>query len=66
MSSGRAHHPLRPSADGLVRLCTQPYVRPTDSNLECAYMHLTNYAINKKNENFEFNEDEESGDKGAA
>eukprot|EP00667_Euglena_gracilis_P008731 EG_transcript_8849 len=51
--------------DGLIRLCTQKYTRPTESNLECAFMHLTNYAINKKNENFEFNEDGESGDRGS-
>ena len=33
--------------NGLVRLCTERYKRPRDSNLENAYMHLTNYAINK-------------------
>lgn len=27
-------------------------------------MHLTNYAINKDNPNFEFNEDEKISDKG--
>lgn len=38
--------------DGLVRLATEPYVKPTERNIDNLYMHLTNYAINKKNENF--------------
>ena len=33
--------------DGLVRLCTEPYVPPTGKNLASTRMHLTNYAINK-------------------
>ncbi len=33
--------------EGLVRLCTQPYQAPTETNLASARMHLTNYAINK-------------------
>mmetsp|Transcript_18139 Transcript_18139/g.47860 ORF Transcript_18139/g.47860 Transcript_18139/m.47860 type:complete len:361 (-) Transcript_18139:51-1133(-) len=43
--------------DGLVRLCTEEYVRPTSENLGDRCMHLTNYAINKNNENFQANED---------
>jgi hypothetical protein len=35
--------------EGLVRFCTAPYSKPTSSNLGCAYMHLTNYAVNKHN-----------------
>lgn len=38
--------------DGLVRLCTEKYVRPTKANLDKACMHLTNYAVNKLNSNF--------------
>lgn len=30
-----------------------------------AYMHLTNYAVNKRNENFQFNTDEEADDEGS-
>ena len=33
--------------DGLVRLCTEDYVKPNESNLSDRRMHLTNYAINK-------------------
>lgn len=38
--------------DGLVRLATEPYVKPTDANIDNLFMHLTNYAINKNNDNF--------------
>ncbi|KAK9811398.1 hypothetical protein WJX72_003284 [[Myrmecia] bisecta] len=38
--------------EGLARFCTIPYERPQEGNLDSAYMHLTNYAINKHNENF--------------
>lgn len=39
--------------DGLVRMCTEEYVKPTKDNLGMACMHLTNYAVNKHNENFQ-------------
>ena len=39
--------------DGLVRLCTEPYTKPTSRDLGSAYQHLTNYSVNKKNTNFE-------------
>jgi tubulin polyglutamylase TTLL6/13 len=38
--------------DGLVRMCTEEYVKPTKDNLGVSCMHLTNYAVNKHNENF--------------
>ncbi|XP_054433573.1 tubulin polyglutamylase TTLL13 [Pteronotus mesoamericanus] len=38
--------------EGLARFATMPYVEPNHSNLEDVCMHLTNYAINKHNENF--------------
>lgn len=41
--------------EGLGRLATEQYVEPTTSNLEKQYMHLTNYAINKNNPKFIFN-----------
>ncbi len=41
--------------DGLARFATEPYIEPSASNLEKQYMHLTNYAINKKNPKFVFN-----------
>jgi tubulin polyglutamylase TTLL6/13 len=43
--------------DGLTRLCTTQYTKPTNENMSERCMHLTNYAINKKSENFEFNDD---------
>lgn len=44
--------------DGLARFATETYLSPTYDNLDNVCMHLTNYAINKDNENFIFNEDE--------
>ncbi|KAG1659829.1 hypothetical protein FOA52_003772 [Chlamydomonas sp. UWO 241] len=38
--------------EGLVRICTEQYVKPKASNVNLSFMHLTNYAINKKNEEF--------------
>lgn len=40
---------------GLARFATEPYVAPKSSNLKNLFMHLTNYAINKTNQNFEQN-----------
>ncbi|XP_051837056.1 tubulin polyglutamylase TTLL13 isoform X2 [Antechinus flavipes] len=38
--------------EGLARFATMPYMEPSISNLDDVCMHLTNYAINKHNENF--------------
>lgn len=43
--------------DGLVRLCTQDFSKPTSSNLENTCMHLSNYSINKHSEDFNGAED---------
>ena len=43
--------------EGLCRLATDEYAPPNASNLENLFMHLTNYAINKKSDKFEYNED---------
>jgi len=42
--------------DGLGRFATEPYCTPEDDNLTNMCMHLTNYAINKENPNFIFND----------
>jgi tubulin polyglutamylase TTLL6/13 len=34
---------------GLVRFCTTPYAKPTAENAADAFMHLSNYSINKYN-----------------
>lgn len=39
--------------DGLVRMCTEEYVKPTKENIHNSCMHLTNYAVNKHNDNFQ-------------
>jgi tubulin polyglutamylase TTLL6/13 len=50
--------------DGLGRFATQEYVQPRKSNMSDMCMHLTNYAINKDNPNFIYNEDSEQDDVG--
>jgi tubulin polyglutamylase TTLL6/13 len=39
--------------EGLARFATEEYKTPNRENLDSLYMHLTNYAINKHNPNFE-------------
>lgn len=38
--------------DGLARFCTEKYEKPGSKNFDNDFMHLTNYAVNKKNSNF--------------
>lgn len=45
--------------EGLARFATEAYESPVGANLGNLFMHLTNYAINKENENFQYNESEE-------
>lgn len=38
--------------ENMVRFCTEPYQKPNKKNFNDSFSHLTNYAINKNNENF--------------
>ncbi len=38
--------------DGLARLATKKYQKPTSKNMSNTYMHLTNYSINKFSKEF--------------
>lgn len=49
--------------DGLVRLCTEEYTKPTPENVNMRCMHLTNYAINKHSENFKAQDAGDAGSK---
>jgi len=51
--------------DGLARFATEKYEKPNDKNVDNIYMHLTNYAINKENENFVKNRDKNNDDVGS-
>jgi tubulin polyglutamylase TTLL6/13 len=44
--------------EGLARLATTEYHKPSKKNSTNLTMHLTNYAVNKKSPNFIFNENE--------
>jgi len=37
----------------MARFCTEKYVKPNGANLDQVFAHLTNYSLNKKNENFQ-------------
>ena len=50
--------------EGLARFATERYTHPQKGNLNHLFMHLTNYAINKKADNFEANEDSAEDDVG--
>lgn len=50
--------------EGLTRLATEEYCRPREDNLDCLFMHLTNYALNKCNPNFVYNDDSSQDDRG--
>lgn len=43
--------------EGLARFCTAKYEAPTAENANQIYMHLTNYAVNKRSPNFVYNDD---------
>ena len=47
--------------EGLARFCTKPYKAPSEENAKETIMHLTNYAINKKQDNFVCTNDGASG-----
>ena len=42
--------------EGIARFCTKKYKIPSKLNVKLNQMHLTNYAINKSNPSFIFNE----------
>eukprot|EP00826_Nyctotherus_ovalis_P008511 TRINITY_DN12208_c0_g1_i24.p1 TRINITY_DN12208_c0_g1~~TRINITY_DN12208_c0_g1_i24.p1 ORF type:complete len:607 (-),score=118.33 TRINITY_DN12208_c0_g1_i24:117-1937(-) len=50
--------------EGLARLATELYSVPKPSNIKNEFIHLTNYAINKDNEDYEYNTDSERADTG--
>ena len=41
----------------MARFATEPYTYPNNRNIDNYYQHLTNYALNKDNPKFVFNED---------
>ena len=51
--------------NGLARFATVPYQSPAPSNMKNMCMHLTNFAINKESDDFQWNNDEKLDDKGS-
>ncbi|XP_052267440.1 tubulin polyglutamylase TTLL11-like [Dreissena polymorpha] len=49
--------------EGLARFSTLPYENPTNKNIHEAFMHLTNYSLNKKSATFNRSEREDEGSK---
>ena len=50
--------------EGIARFCTERYQKPRPENLTTSCMHLTNYALNKYNTNFNFNTNANETNKG--
>lgn len=48
--------------EGMARFCTEPYKPPSSDNLSEIYRHLTNYSLNKHNDNFKQNENTEGNE----
>lgn len=46
--------------EGLGRLATKAYVKPSKKNMNNMCMHLTNYAVNKRSKDFVFNQGDDS------
>jgi tubulin polyglutamylase TTLL11 len=38
--------------EGMARFCTEDYEEPTGDNLKQLFGHLTNFTLNKDNENY--------------
>lgn len=49
---------------GLVRLASEEYAEPSGKNISQTMVHLTNYAVNKMNPNFEENTDPDDAQDG--
>lgn len=50
--------------EGLARFCTTEYEPPNKRNVNNLFMHLTNYAVNKKNQSFQQNQAIDKDDSG--
>lgn len=46
--------------EGLGRLATKTYCKPSKKNMHNMCMHLTNYAVNKRSKDFVFNTGDDS------
>lgn len=45
------------AGEGLVRVCTEDYQKPSSKNMHNLLSHLTNFSLNKMSKNYVHNED---------
>lgn len=50
-------------SEGLARFCTVPYRAPSAKNCHDAFMHLTNYSLNKRSSTYSHTETDDDGSK---
>ncbi|KAK0059215.1 tubulin polyglutamylase TTLL7 [Biomphalaria pfeifferi] len=50
-------------SDGLVRLATEKYLPPHETNVNHLFMHLTNYSVNKQSQFYDKNVGHDTGSK---
>ena len=50
MNEGKMHAFI--ADEGLARFCTELYSKPTKANFKKAFMHMTNYSLNKHSTDF--------------
>ena len=51
------------SRTGMVRFCTQNYHKPSNKNAHLTFMHLTNYSLNKRSDEYQHTDEPDTGSK---
>ncbi|KAI6654741.1 Tubulin polyglutamylase TTLL11 [Oopsacas minuta] len=51
------------SRSGMVRFCTQDYHKPSIKNVHKSFMHLTNYSLNKRSDEYQYTDEPDTGSK---
>ena len=51
------------SRTGMVRFCTENYLKPSIKNAHISFMHLTNYSLNKRSEEYQHTNEPDTGSK---
>ena len=51
------------SRTGMIRFCTENYHKPSIKNAHKSFMHLTNYSLNKRSEDYQHTNEPDTGSK---